>query len=115
MITICVYTDKGEYTAAGTLFGRKDPRIVKINGYRVDAFPSEHMLVVMHTDRPGIIGRVGMLLGKENINIAGMQVGREEVGGEAIMVMEVDSSVPDRILEEIEQIDGIKKVDQINL
>ncbi|HHV73008.1 MAG TPA: phosphoglycerate dehydrogenase [Clostridia bacterium] len=115
LITICVYTDKGEYTAAGTLFGRKDPRIVKINGYRVDAFPSEHMLVVMHTDRPGIIGRVGMLLGKENINIAGMQVGREEVGGEAIMVMEVDSSVPDRILEEIEQIDGIKKVDQINL
>jgi D-3-phosphoglycerate dehydrogenase len=115
LITACVYTDKGEHTAAGTLFGRKDPRIVKIDGYRVDAIPSEYMLLVFHTDRPGIIGRVGMLLGQENINIAGMQVGREQVGGDAIMVMEIDSHVPEEILEQIAQFDGVKTIKQINL
>lgn len=115
LITVCVYTDKGEYTVAGTLFGRKDPRIVKINGYRVDAFPSEYMLLVFHTDRPGIIGRVGMLLGQEDINIAGMQVGREKIGGDAIMVMEVDSHVPEKILDQIAQLEGVKKINQISL
>jgi len=107
LITVTVKTPKGEKSVAGTLFGKKDARIVRIDRYHVDAVPSGHMLVSAHFDKPGIIGRVGTILGENDINIAGMQVGREKIRGKAVMVLNVDSAVPDKILKQIEKIDGI--------
>ena len=68
------------------------------------------MLVTQHTDRPGIIGKVGTLLGDNNINIAGMHVGRESEGQGAVMVLKLDKIIPDTLLEQIRQIDGMETV-----
>ncbi len=102
-------------TVAGTLFGKDDPRIVKIDGFRVDASPSGYMLICSFLDKPRVIGPVCMILGDRGINIAGMQVGREEVGGEAVMVLNVDSSVSEDIMEEIKKVENIFDIKLVKL
>jgi len=102
-------------TVAGTLFGKDDPRIVKINGYRVDASPSGYMLICSFLDKPRVIGPVCTLLGDRGINIAGMQVGREKVGGEAVMVINVDSMVSEGSIEEIKHVENIFDVMLVKL
>lgn len=115
LISIKVYTDSGDKCLAGTLFGQSDARLVMIDGYRIDAVPSQHMLYIPHVDKPRIIGPVGTLIGEHNINIAGMQVGRKEIGGKAVMILAVDGLVPDETLKEIAAIDGVIEVKMINL
>lgn len=95
-----------EKLVSGSIIG-KEPRIVQIDSYRVDVVPTGYMIVAKHEDHPNIIGPCCMILGRNNINIAGMQVGRIKMGGEAIMVLNVDSEVDDRILDEIRSVDGI--------
>ncbi len=102
-------------TVAGTLFGKDDPRIVKINGYRVDASPSGYMLICSFLDKPRVIGPVCTILGDRGINIAGMQVGREKVGGEAVMVINVDSMVSEGSIEEIKHVENIFDVMLVKL
>ncbi len=91
---------------SGTVIG-KEPRIVQIDDYLIDVIPSGFMIVTRIEDRPNIIGPCCMILGKKDINIAGMQVGRIKAGGEAIMVLNIDSEVDKRILDEIKAVDGI--------
>ncbi len=95
-----------EKLVSGSIIG-KEPRIIQIDSYRVDVVPTGYMIVAKHEDHPNIIGPCCMILGKNNINIAGMQVGRIKMGGEAIMVLNVDSEVDDVILDEIRSVDGI--------
>lgn len=99
----------------GTVFGRSDARIVEINGYDVDFKPEGSLIVTQHTDRPGIIGRVGTLLGANNINIAGMYVGRDEKTRRAVMALSLDNAVPENILAEITQLDGMESARQVEL
>ena len=94
-------------TVSGTLFGKDDPRIVNIDGFRVDASPSGYMLICSFLDKPRVIGPVCTILGDGSINIAGMQVGREKVGGEAVMVLNVDGSVSEDTMEEIKKVENI--------
>lgn len=108
LLSVKVKTDKGTKTIEGTLFGKKDIRIVQIDGYYVDVIPEGTMLVTTHVDKPGIIGRVGTLLGNHGINIAGMHVGREAVGKDAVMVLNVDDTIPESVLKEISELDGIE-------
>ncbi len=95
-----------ERIISGTVIG-KEPRIVQIDEYMIDVIPSGFMIVTRIEDRPNIIGPCCMILGKNDINIAGMQVGRIKVGGEAIMVLNIDSEVDGGILDEIKAVDGI--------
>ncbi len=95
-----------EKLVSGSIIG-KEPRIVQIDGYRIDVVPSGYMIVAKHEDHPNIIGPCCMILGSNNINIAGMQVGRIKRGGNAIMVLNIDSEVSDEILDEIRAVDGI--------
>lgn len=115
LITVTVYTDKGQRILAGTLFQGNDPRVVNIDGYRINAATTGHMLVIPHIDKPGIVGKVGTLVGDKDINIAGMQVGRIELGGKAIMVMMVDNIVPQCALDKMAKIDGILEVKMVSL
>lgn len=101
LITLRVVTDGGERVVAGTLFGRSEARIVRIDDYRVDFAPTGYMLIVDHQDQPGVIGKVGTLLGSEDINIGGMHVGRKTVRGTAVMVLAVDSPVPPAVMKKI--------------
>lgn len=85
---------------AGTLF-EGTPRIVGLRDYAMDFMPEEHMLLLSYTDRPGMIGKIGTVLGQHDINIACMNLGRREKKGEAMVVLSVDSPVPAPVLEEL--------------
>jgi D-3-phosphoglycerate dehydrogenase len=73
----------------------------------MDTIPAKHMLIIPHQDVPGMIGQVGTVLGQYKINVAGMQVGRKEIGGNAVMVLAIDHAVPEEALEIMRKIDGI--------
>ncbi len=95
-----------ERIISGTIIG-KEPRIVQIDDYLIDVTPSGYMIITKIEDHPNIIGPCCMILGKNNINIAGMEVGRIRVGGEAIMILNIDSDASDEVLEHIKSVDGI--------
>jgi len=114
LLSLDVTTDKGNYEVAGTVFGKNEIRIVRINGYPIDLVPDGQMLVAPHIDRPGIIGKVGTLLGNRNINIGGMHVGRQSRGSRAIMVLSIDDTIPDDVMKEIAAMDGIETVRQVS-
>ncbi|MDI6892091.1 MAG: phosphoglycerate dehydrogenase [Actinomycetota bacterium] len=94
---------------SGTLFGPDKPRVVGIYDYDVDVVPSQYMLIIHNEDKPGMIGRIGMLMGDHNLNIARMQFGRRKARGDAISVLNMDEMVPDEVLKGIEAIDGVTK------
>jgi D-3-phosphoglycerate dehydrogenase / 2-oxoglutarate reductase len=107
LITVELTTDKSKRQVAGTLFGRKEPRIVRVDDYRLEAVPSGYMLVFSNQDTPGVIGRIGTLLGSNQINIAGMQLGRVAPHGMAVAVVNVDSAIPPAIMHEIRRLPNI--------
>jgi len=115
MITIKIKSPKRELLVSGTLFSKKDPRIVKIDEYEVEIVPEGNMLVMNNNDKPGVIGNIGTMMGKNNINIARMHFGRESAGGRAISVVNIDSSISDEMLEEIRHLPNILDVKVITL
>ncbi len=114
LITVRLFTDKEEHMVAGTLFGR-ETRIVSIDNHRVDTMPKGAILLCPHEDKPGMIGLVGSILGQAGINISAMQVGRTDVGGTNIMVLEISSQAPEAVMEEIKRANGISGAKQIIL
>jgi D-3-phosphoglycerate dehydrogenase len=89
-------------SVSGTLVGAKQvQKIVEINGYDVEVPMAEHLIVMLYTDRPGIVAIYGKEFGEAAINIAGMQIARHEAGGPALSVLTVDSRVPDALLERV--------------
>jgi D-3-phosphoglycerate dehydrogenase len=76
-------------------------RVIRIDDFDVEVGPATRMVFFRYVDRPGIIGRVGTIFGDASINIATMDVGRQEEGGEALMVLTVDSDVPQAVLDEV--------------
>jgi D-3-phosphoglycerate dehydrogenase len=87
---------------AGTLLGRKNAeRVIQVWDFEVEIEPATHMLFFIYEDRPGIIGKVGTILGEHDINIATMEVGRKAAGGDALMGLTVDSPVPQDVLDTI--------------
>ncbi|MGI5876304.1 MAG: phosphoglycerate dehydrogenase [Dethiobacteria bacterium] len=107
LVTVKVTTSKGSFTIAGTLFEGSDIRIIQIGDYRIEVVPSRYMLVCKYIDKPGVIGKAGTILGKNEINIASMQVGRQKIGGEAVMVLQVDNYIPEEVLKELEEVESI--------
>ncbi|MFA4983768.1 MAG: phosphoglycerate dehydrogenase [Candidatus Omnitrophota bacterium] len=115
LIKVEIKTDKGARVVAGTLSSNKQPRIVKIDDYYVEATPQGDMLLLQNWDRPGIIGHLGTLMGKHNINIAGMTFGREKRKGKAISLLNVDSPVSEDLIAKIKKNEDIISVKTIKL
>ncbi|WP_010273915.1 phosphoglycerate dehydrogenase [Paenibacillus senegalensis] len=113
LITVTLKTDKETRSLSGTLLEGYGERIVTIDQYTVDATPEGALLLISHHDKPGIIGRVGTLLGSNDVNIASMQVGRKEAGGAAIMILTIDRQAPDQVLKELTGLPEISTVKQI--
>jgi D-3-phosphoglycerate dehydrogenase len=89
-------------SVGGTLSGRRQvEKLVEVNGFDMEISPAEHMVFFTYSDRPGIVGVVGKILGDRGINIAGMQVCRNARGGQALIVLTVDSALPSPVLDEI--------------
>jgi D-3-phosphoglycerate dehydrogenase len=108
--------NKEEVSVGGTWFGKKkEPRVVRINDYHVDAIPEGYLLVLTNEDKPGIIGSVGVMLGNNNINIAGMTLGRKQVGGNAVTVLNIDGRVPEKVLAEIAKAPSIVDIKMVEL
>lgn len=106
LVAVYVKTARGEVKVKGTLFG-EEARIVMINDYRVDVDPHARILICPHINRPGVIGKVGSIMGAAGVNISGMQVGKTDVSGTNIMVLSVDDDIPSHILDAVIGIDGI--------
>lgn len=102
LVTVTVQNGGTEIGVCGTLFAGEDPRIVRIDGFRVDAIPSGHMLVARNEDTPGLIGFIGTVLGDADVNIAGMFNARETIGGEALSVYNLDEPVTDELRDRLE-------------
>ncbi|MCM8795662.1 MAG: phosphoglycerate dehydrogenase [Candidatus Omnitrophica bacterium] len=115
LIQLEIKTDKESKCVAGTLSANKQPRIVKIDDYYVEATPEGEMLITQNWDRPGIIGNLGTILGKHNINIAAMTFGRQRPAGRAISVLNVDSPVSAELIEKIKKLENILTVKTIRL
>lgn len=115
VLTVRKRGGNGEREICGTVLSKDNIRILYIDGYRVDIRPSGPMLVTQHTDKPGIIGKVGTLLGDNGFNIAGMHVGRESEGQGAVMVLKLDTAIPDALLEQIRRIDGMETARLVQL
>jgi D-3-phosphoglycerate dehydrogenase len=105
----------GSRTVSATLFSQEEPRLVQIDGYRVDVRPEGIILVTHSHDRPGFIGRVGTLLGEHNINIATWRTGRSAPGGLAISFISVDKDVPENVTNTIRDFELVMKIKKIRL
>jgi D-3-phosphoglycerate dehydrogenase len=110
-----VTTERKKYVAAGTLFGKQFLRLVRLGSYLLDAHIDGTLMVFTHMDRPGLIGFIGRTLGDEGVNIAQMNVGREEAGGEAIGVVNLDTAPSSQAIEALRQHDDILSISVIKL
>jgi D-3-phosphoglycerate dehydrogenase len=115
-VSLMRLTADGENAVSGTLTGpRNRERLVELWGFEIDMEPGEHMLFFRYVDRPGIIGIMGSELGSADVNIATMQVGRQEMGGEALIAMTVDSAVDAELTRRVARIIGASEARTISL
>ncbi len=109
LIALRLKTSEDDLSVAGTLFGRNHLRLVDVDGVEVDTIPQGNILLVKNDDTPGIVGRVGTLLGAQGVNIARMGLGRKPGSGRAVMLIEIDSEAPAALLAELPKIPGIRE------
>jgi len=110
LIQLEIKTDKETKVISGTLSGNKQPRIVKIDDYYLELYPVGEMIFIRNLDKPGLIGSLGTLMGKNGINIAAMALGRNKPGDKAISVWSVDKQVSSVILDKIKELENILTV-----
>ncbi|MEC1180135.1 phosphoglycerate dehydrogenase [Metasolibacillus meyeri] len=115
LITVEIKTAHETHTVAGTLLNGLGARIVKVEGFVVDVIPTGNLLYIKNTDKPGAIGRVATKLAEKDINIATMQVGRDMVGGSAVMMLAIDNVVTTEDLHYVAQLENIDEVKAITL
>jgi D-3-phosphoglycerate dehydrogenase / 2-oxoglutarate reductase len=106
-MTVEITSDQGLHRAAGTIFGQHMPRLVALDDFRLEAYLDGLLLVFRHHDVPGIIGSVGTIFGRHNVNIAQMAVGRAAPGGEAVGVLNLDSEPSAAALAEVRELPAI--------
>jgi len=105
-----------QFSVSGTLTGPKQiEKLVGVNGYELEIPITDHLLVLRYTDRPGVIGSLGNVLGEEGVNIAGMQVSRNEEGGEALAVLAIDAELPAGVLDRVRETIGAAFAREVNL
>lgn len=110
LINTKLVTTEGESVVAGTIFGKQDTRIVRINTFRLEMIPLGHMALIHNQDVPGSIGEIGTTIGKHNINIARMQVGQETGGDRNIIFLCTDTPIPQEVIEELRGLRTVKTV-----
>lgn len=115
LITVTVTGDKQQLNISGTFIPNYGSRIVNLNGFKIDFHPEGNLLYIQHIDKPGVIGRVGKILGDNDVNIATMQVGRKQAGGEAIMVLTFDKPLQPSLKDKLKENADITSMYKITL
>jgi len=110
LVRVSVKTDSGERSVAGTLFNGREPRLVELFGIKVEADLDGPMMYIVNEDAPGFIGRIGTLLGESGINIGTFNLGRRAAGGEAVLLLSIDSDLPDAVIAEARNLPGVKLI-----
>src|SRR5581483_1342876 len=95
------------HEVSGAVLGNRVLRLIRIDGYRVESAPEGYFLMLHNRDVPGVVGAVGTVLGQAGINIAGLELGRDRVGGTALSLVEVDQPVPPEVLERLKTLPAI--------
>jgi D-3-phosphoglycerate dehydrogenase len=110
LIRLTVTTDRGQRTLAGTLFGGDKPRVVEIEGIRIEAELAPQMLYCRNEDKPGIVGGLGKLLGDNQVNIATFHLGRDRPGGQAIALLAIDQRLSGDLLDCVRELPHVNQV-----
>lgn len=105
LIRVTVITETRTNVLEGTIFGKDDARIVRINKFRLEVIPEGHLAIIHNVDKPGSIGSIGLKLGEHNINISRMMVGREDDGDRNIIFLRTETPVPADVVKEIEDLE----------
>jgi D-3-phosphoglycerate dehydrogenase len=113
-IKLTVVTDQYERSIAGTVFSNGRPRIIQVRDIDMDFQVAPHMLFIRNADKPGFIGRFGMVMGEAGVNIATMDLGRDKPGGEAICVVTVDEPVSDKVLAAVKALPMVQRVNRLS-
>jgi D-3-phosphoglycerate dehydrogenase/(S)-sulfolactate dehydrogenase len=108
-------TGKSEITVEGTLFGRRDPRIVRVNQFELEAVPEGHLVALHNEDVPGVVGKIGTALGEAGVNIGRIHLSRDKAHNEAYSLINIDSEPSPRVLEVLRGIHGVRSVRKIAL
>jgi len=114
LITLTLEGPQGTRRIAGTLF-EGIPKIVKMRNFDIDFMPEEHMLVMTYADVPGALGKIGTILGNAEVNIGNMSLGRDEKGGEAIVVFSIDSPADETTIDQIQQAIGANFIRAVHI
>ncbi|MEI6846224.1 MAG: phosphoglycerate dehydrogenase, partial [Candidatus Firestonebacteria bacterium] len=109
-IKVALTTEKERVSIGGTVFGKDNIRISRLFGYDIDLEPAAYMLIITNKDVPGMVGKIGTLLGKENINIASLQMARKISGGDASTILTLDNELEERLMNELAKIENIRSV-----
>ncbi len=108
LLKVTVKTTEGENMLAGTVFGKKEPRLVRLNSFRLEGLPSGPMLLVYNKDIPGVIGALGTTLGADNVNIDLMTVGREEESKQNVILLNTDKLISKDLLAKVRDLEHIE-------
>jgi D-3-phosphoglycerate dehydrogenase len=114
-LTLTVRTQRGVHEVTGAVFGNRALRLIRIDGYRIEAAPEGYFLMLHNRDVPGVVGAVGTLLGQAGINIAGLELGRDRAGGTALSLVEIDGPVPVAVLDSLRTLSAITAASLIKL
>ena len=109
LITVTVTTERQTRHVSGTVFADGRPRIVNIKGIRMDAEFGHSMIYITNLDKPGFIGKFSSTLGDAGINIATFHVGRDEAGGNAVALIEIDGELPPAVLDEVRMLPQVQQ------
>ncbi len=115
LMSVKLITTEMENIVAGTIFGKNDPRIVKINNFRLEMIPKGHLALIHNIDKPGAIGSIGKVLGENDLNIEIMQVGQEEDGERNIIFLRTHTAIPGSVLKKLEALPMVKTVTPLEL
>jgi D-3-phosphoglycerate dehydrogenase len=115
LITVSVKTSEQENVVSGAIIGKKEPRLVRINDFRLEAAVEGHILLIYNIDTPGTIGAIGSCLGKHQINISLMNVGQVRERGQNIIFLRTDAPVPQHVLDELLAMENVNVVQNLEL
>src|SRR5262249_13314328 len=110
LLSLKLQSPEGERWAEGAGFQRTTPRLTLLDGTGIEAPLNGTMIVVRNTDQPGVIGAIGTILGKHNVNIANFALGRDGSNAIGVVIIDETTEIPNAVLDEIRQVKGIKEV-----
>lgn len=114
-LAVTVRTGAGEHEVVGAVLGNRAMRLIRIDGFRVESVPEGYFLMLHNRDVPGVVGAVGSILGQAGINIAGLELGRDRIGGTALSLVAVDQAVPPAVLDRLKTLPAITSATLLKL